>query len=320
MRLEMMRPKNEHKRFFLNVMLGLAALFSAVGAFNYALDPFKMNMQFEFGLPRDTVSAQANPQLLKIIQFDRKPCRNIILGDSRGNAFATEVVEELTGEEYFNFSFHGSSPSEARDILQRAAGSSSLKNVYMAVNFDYMGRNELRDSVAQAARTADNPLIYYFSIFTSRIAARNLADLLRNKEATPSNPPPRSQDEHWRFMLEKRGSLIFRNMTYPNRNLEILKDIKHICETEGARLVFIIPPTHADFRNLIGEHGLTDGFTRFKADLAAISETADCDFDGELTEDRNNFSDPTHVTKETIEIIAKDVFTGEYAICRNAGM
>ncbi len=117
-------------------------------------------------------------------------------------------------------------------------------------------------------------------------------------------------------MLEKRGSLIFRNMTYPNRNLGILKEIKQICDNEGARLVFIIPPTHADFRSLIGKHGLADGFERYKDDLASISETADCDYDGELTEDRNNFSDPTHVTKETMERIANDVFYEEYNLCR----
>lgn len=295
---------------------GLLALFSVVGAFNYVLDPFRMNTRFDFGLPREAVSAKANPQLYKIIQFDREPCPNIILGDSRGNAFAPDVVSGLTGECSFNFSFHGSSPSEALDILKRASGTVALKNVYMAVNFDYMGRNELRDAVAQAEKTADSPLIYYFSIFTARIAARNLADLLRNKEAAMSNPPPAIQQEHWRFTLEKRGSLVFRNMTYPNRNVDILKEIKRICDSEVARLVFIIPPTHSDFRSLIGKHGLEDGFERFKADLAAISETADCDFDGELTGDRNNFSDPTHVTKETMERVARDVFNEEYRFCR----
>jgi len=315
-----MKTENEHKRFFFSVSFGLLALFSVVGAFNYVLDPFEMNAHFDFGLPREAVSMKANPQLYKIIQFDREPCPNIILGDSRGNAFAADVVSGLTGECAFNFSFHGSSPSEARDILKRASGSFALKNVYMAVNFDYMGRNELRDAVAQAEKTADSPLIYYFSIFTARIAARNLSELLRNREAISTNPPPRSQDEHWRFMLEKRGSLIFRNMTYPNRNLGILEEIKQICDNEGARLVFIIPPTHADFISLIGKHGLADGFERYKADLASISETADCDYDGELTEDRNNFSDPTHVTKETMETVAKDIFTGEYEICRSGGL
>ncbi len=310
-----MKSKNEHKRFFLSVSFGLLALFSILGAFNYVLDPYEMNARFDFGLPREAVSMKANPQLYKIILFDREPCSNIILGDSRGNAFAPDVVSGLTGECAFNFSFHGSSPSEARDILKRASGSVALKNVYMAVNFDYMGRNELRDAVAQAEKTADSPLIYYFSIFTARIAARNLSDLLRNKESILTNPPLRSQEEHWRFMLEKRGSLIFRNMTYPNRNLGILKEIKQICDNEGARLVFIIPPTHSDFRSLIGKQGLADGFDRYKADLASISETADCDYDGELTEDRNNFSDPTHVTKETMERIAKDVFHEEYNLC-----
>src|ERR1043165_2311215 len=104
--------------------------------FIYVVDPFN------FLNPRSPISDEAklltaaklNPFIWKMNMFMRKPAANILLGDSTVATLRAQKIQELTGEEYFNFAYSGGTFKEAVNTFWFAAQSGPLRKGYLGID------------------------------------------------------------------------------------------------------------------------------------------------------------------------------------------
>ena len=94
------------------------------------------------------------------MQFKRKPCNNIILGDSRMNRINISGIKEITNEDYYNFSYGGATIEEICKTFWVVAESVHLENVYIGLHLNLYNTNNSRDRVSGAILTIRNPMLY----------------------------------------------------------------------------------------------------------------------------------------------------------------
>jgi hypothetical protein len=262
------------------------------------------------------VSYVANSQLLKVIDFIKHPQKNIIVGDSRGNAFTSDEVDEITGKKFYNLSFPGCTISEALDAVDFALETTDLESIFIVTSFDFFGDNEKRESVKQAKHLARNRLAYYTSLFVTRISIRNIIVFVKKIDVSKTSRRFTDKEKNWQFAEGPSADSIFRNVKYKEETVEKLKRLKEYSDSNNIRLVFIIPPSHVDYQSVIFRHGLEKDYARFKTGLASISETVDFDYNNKLTVDKNVFGDPIHFNRDVMIEVFTEVWTRNYRIGR----
>lgn len=312
----MKERENKHRKFIFWVCYFSFAILSIVGAFNYVVDPFKMNERRDLGLPKDIVSFLANSQLLRVSEFKKHPCPNIISGDSRANSFARDTASNISGEPFFNISFPGGTFSETMDAVDFAMETTEMKSIILVISFDFFGNIEKRDSVKQALYLSSNPVAHYTSMFVTKTSIRNIIHAIKKTDLKTINVPKENREDFWEFMINQKVKSIFGKVAYREENAERLRELKRRCDEKGIRLVVIIPPSHVEFQNVIPYFNLTSDYEKFKATMADITETVDYDYVNEWTTNKSLYGDPIHFKPEVRAEIFREVWTRNYRIGR----
>lgn len=312
----MTEKEKTHGKFILWIFCLSFAALSVVGVFNYVVDPFKVNERFDFGLPKNIISFQANSQMLRISEFKKHPLPNIVVGDSRANSFASDTISEISGEPFFNLSFPGGTFSETMDAVDFAMKTTDLNSIVMVVSFDFFGNMEKRDSVRQAQYLTSNPFAQYTSMFVTKISIRNIQHAIKKTNLKTINAPDATKEQFWQFMINKKVQSIFSKVAYREEHVERLRDLKRICDEKGIRLLFIIPPAHVEFQEVVPHFNLSEDYEKFKAALAGITETVDFDYVNEWTTDKSVYGDPIHFRPPVMAEIFREAWTRDYRIGR----
>jgi hypothetical protein len=300
-------PYKGYKRFLWVVLAislgGMATIFML----DFVADPFNMNGIFDFGFDKRLVSYRSNYRLYKIIEYNKQPVPNIILGDSRMEALDTRLIAEASGQNYFNFAYGGGTLYEAIDTFWYAAGMAKLKNVYIGVNFNVYNKIYSLSLVPEAVSLASRPLIYYVSPFVAKISLYNIIYRLTGLNLA-SERPPMSKEEFWAQRLGAATDYYYGTYIYPYDALKSLHEIMKYCEDNAIKLSLIIFPTHVELQDKVQEYGLSAEYDRYKVDLRSVAPVIDFDYPNEWTKNKQLFIDPYHFNEEIMQALIDEIW------------
>lgn len=299
-----------HQAYRLFVYIVLLVSLGGMGTvitLNFIVDPFNMNDLFHFGFDKKLISYRSNYRLYKIIEFNKHPIANILLGDSRMEALRTDLIDAATGQEYFNFAYGGGTLYEAIDTFWYAASIVKLKNVYIGINFNTYNKMYGLTLVPEAIDIARRPLTYYASPFIAKISLYNIIYHVSGVNLA-SEHPPMSKEAFWAQRLGEATDHYYGTYIYPQDAVDELRKIKQYSIDNGIALTFVIFPTHVELQRKVEEYGLEQEYVRYKSDLASIAPTIDFDYPNAWTEDRQLFIDPYHTDSELMPALIDEIW------------
>jgi hypothetical protein len=280
---------------FLNKFLLFLIPFGAYLILIVLTDPYnKWNNCFL--IPIETklrISKELNSRLWKVVQYNRDPSPNIMLGDSRVDIINTDRIYELSGEQYFNFAYPGSTLDEIIETFWYASGKATLENVIIGVNFNLYNRynnKNLVKPILKSAQTVD----YLLNGANIKAISVCFYDIFKGGSLELSTPNM-GEDAFWKEKLDGTAARYYKLYKYPDNYFRKLQEIAEYCNENNIKLTFFIPPTHVDLQNKISEHALIPESEKFKADIRSLGTVYDFDYDSWLTSQRENFSDPFHL-------------------------
>jgi len=264
---------------------------------------------------KQKISYKLNYALWKLVEYRRNPYPNILLGDSRMNRIDPQEIKNISGEDYYNFSYGGGTLEEICKTFWIADKISDLKNVYVGINFNLYNMSKSYDRVTGATAVLENPMLYIINRDVLKATFRILWDLLLNKNSDIEKPPM-SREAFWDYQLDVTARRNYATYTYPNSLHKELQKIVKYRREKGINFFFVILPTHVSLQDKVQAFGLVKEYDKFLSDLKELGIVYNFNYGNEFTQNRDNFIDPYHLRKEAISSLILEIWGGEnkYAI------
>ena len=272
----------------------------------YQYFPFSNLISFQ---GKKGVSEKINPVLWKLLQFQKKPTSNIILGDSRAGRFKSKFIRQVNGENYYNFSYSAGTLVEICNTFWWANKQIDLKKVYIGINFNLYNTNNLVDRVAGGIEILDNSLLYLTNRNVSTASYKLVKSALTGKKEKLGRPKM-TEDTFWDYTLEKFSHRYYANYQYPKNMFSELQRISGFCRRNNIQLFFLVLPTHVSMQEKIAEYQLQDSYLRFISDLQVLGVVYDFNYPNDITKDRKNFRDPVHCRLKIMLPLIEQIWGG----------
>jgi hypothetical protein len=302
------------RRMWLRLVLFLLPIFVFLGPIIYAVDPYAL-FQHRSVVPDDvrrSYGLKVDSVLWKLIDYDRHPEPNIMLGDSQMDHLNAAAVSSATGESYTNLAYSGGSLRESIDTFWFASRRINLRHVYFQIAF--MTYNSmLFDRVPRAEESLRNPLYYFMSSDVLEAGAYDIGDAYFHYSTGFS--PEMSKEAFWQSQL-RYLEVRYKRDSDPGPLREELKRIVYYCKSHGISLVFVITPQSVDAQREVELLGIEEKYRRFKSDLERMAPVYDCDIETSFTVNKNNFSDPFHLEHSAAQELVVDLWSGHSRLCR----
>jgi hypothetical protein len=308
--------------------VGLLALpFLLYAGFIIATDPFDIVLGHSLVSEQTKLATAAllNPPLWKMNKFVKSPKENVQLGDSRMGHLRAADIRDVSGEDYFNFSFGGASLQEMIDTFWFAARRTNLKNVIIGMNFNVYNdptkgdkNNSLYSSrCGTYEEVRANPLVYMldWDVMQSAVYGAEADWLHINPQI---GIPNMSRQAFWRHQLDY-GAKMYHDYQHPARYYAALQEVAAYCRRNKVGLTFIIFPSYIELQNMVETARLTGEYERFKNDLAGLAVTYDYDLPTELTTNADNFADPFHFKDSVGNIMIREIWQQRLHFGRRLG-
>jgi hypothetical protein len=291
-------------KLFVQKVIILLTPFILFGLLMVLIDPynyFNVSKIIDDQVKLET-SYRLDNSLWKVIEYNRKPVPNILLGDSRIEGIDVNKIEEITGEKYYNFAYGGGTLPEVIDTFWYAAQKNKLKNVYIGINFNLYNFYISWNRFSPNSRLLKSPFLYVFNLTVINAFRYNIYRQYLNKIFKIGNPPF-NKEEFWKYQIEVNSLLYYRKFKYADIYTGQLTKVVNYCQEKKINLTFIIPPTHIDLQNQITTFNLAVENRKFIRDLKTLGTIFDFDYPNDFTKNKDNFLDPYHCLKEINPII-----------------
>ncbi len=255
------------------------------------------------------IAMQLNPPLWKLNRFEKDPKEFILLGDSRMAPLETEVIKEVSGEDYANLGYGGASVREIIETFWIIVKKTPPKKVFIGVNLEKYNDYEVTNRVSSYAAIHENPAIYFVDHGVWEAAYYNIRGYWGKAKFTLGTPNM-TREEFWQEDLKTWG-LYYKKYAEPKKYRQDLLEISKYCRKNGIELKFIIFPAHIDAQKLITDAGFQTQNEALHRDLTACGDVYDFNWANDLTENENNFLDPVHVNQETRRVIITEVWKND---------
>ena len=270
--------------------------------------------------------------LFKIHNFNRNPCPNIILGDSRAGHLSKDTIYKLTGINYFNFGIPGGSYKTIIHLFWFAESKIKLKNVYITIGLHNYVKNWGKDLYCEAMAMDKNIYPYFTAPLLVNEAFYHLKIFLNNKIYTPLFSQKNKKKGNgkykiiWRKVISQkdwdeknafRKNNFIRWHTHPDDILDSLTKIAEYCKKNDIKLVFIMVPYQEDFYKTVKVAKLEEEMLRYRRDFCNLGEVFDFDYENEITQDRSLFRDLFHANDSVYSIMCEEIFGGKKGIARH---
>jgi len=244
--------------------------------------------------------APLNYALWQIIDYNKNPVKNILIGDSRIGHLDCTAIEEAAHDQYYNFSLGGGNLQEIIDVFWFAESRIRLKNVYMSVNLEIYNKTNSRDRVEGAISIVSNPLLYFTNFNVLHAAYYDMKEyILTSAEKAAIGTPEMTINDFWNYQVNFAGTRLFSNYQYPDNYYFELSKISKYCKLHNILLTFLIMPNHTDIIKLISKFNLEKENNIFIKNLSTLGIVYNFNLINSLTKNKNNFTDPFHF-KSTI--------------------
>lgn len=107
--------------------------------------------------------------------------------------------------------------------------------------------------------------------------------------------------------VEKGGRSDWKKFVYSEEYYQGLKKITDIAKKKNIKVIFFIPPAHADMQAQVGKWDRRDIYLEHRRRIAKLGPILDYDVPTETTNDRANFTDPYHFKANLARAIAMDL-------------
>jgi hypothetical protein len=306
-------PAGQLMAVWIRLSVFLATLLLVVCLPVYLIDPY--GLFSKRSIVNDSVrlasAKRVNQVLQSIISFSKDPRPNILLGDSQMALFRADEIEAVTGLPYRNLAYGGGTLSEAITTFWYATRTVRLQRVYFGMSF-YSFTDSSRNRAVSAEHIVKRPFAYFSDGDVLEAAWDDVA--ARFLYHPVSYQPTVDVATFWQQQL---AELERRKRTYSasEQTLADLRALVHYCRTHGIEIVFVIPPEHEDVRRRIEKLGMDRQYADFKASVADLGPTYDCDIANEVTRAATNFQDPFHMTRATATLMTRSIWSGRHDWC-----
>lgn len=285
--------------------------FLLAALFILTVDPFNF-FQTNGVIPDDVkrpIALQFNPPLWKLNRFEKDPKEFVLLGDSRMAALETEVIKEISGDDYANLAYGGASLREVINTFWLIAKKTQLKKVFIGISLEKYNDYEIADRVNSYVAVRDNPLIYFVNHEVWQASYYNVIGYLKGTKFTLGTTNM-SKEEFWQEELQITDRY-YKKYVEPKKYRQDLLEISDYCQKNNIELKFIIFPTHVDVQKLITDEGLQAQNSALRSDFTKYGDVYDFDWSNDLTENKNNFRDPVHTNQDTRRTIIAEIWKNE---------
>jgi hypothetical protein len=283
----------------------------------YYVDPFRL-FEKPSVVPesvRSTYAPQVNQVFWKIPAYSRDPAPNILLGDSEMARLPDQAITGLTGQKYSNLAYGGGTLRESVSTFWFASEKVSLRKVFFGVSFMEYNANPL-NRVVQTEEVVREPAFYFLKSDVLETTSDDIEEAFFDHHTNLL--PQVSKDSFWVSQLQYLAKRYARGSSPGILRGEIRKIVEY-CHAHQISIVFVIPPQHLEAQRRIQELGVEDEYKHFKSDLISMAPVYDCDIESDLTRDKNNYSDPFHLTNSAATRLAEDIWSGNPQWCQVRG-
>lgn len=275
----------------LPVYLGLVLLidpFNYAGVSRWISDDVKVN-----------TSEVLHPWLWNMLQFKNQTSARIILGDSRAAKVRAYHVKELTGKDFYNFSYAGGTLIDMIETFWYADSLVKLEEVYMGISFNMYNDFEKNNNVRQAGTIMKSYISYAFSEVVFKAMIQNVKNqfFVRDLEIAVPNM---DFDAFWAYEIDVIARRYYQKYRHPDFYYAELKKISAYCRANDIKLVFFIPPNHVDWQRRAADFGLEEEHRLFLSEIGALGTLYNLDTANEFTRNKNNFLDPVHPVNDSL--------------------
>lgn len=262
-------------------------------------------------LKRNDETSPRGSMLWKLLHFNRNPKKHIIIGDSQSLHIREDLVKELTGKDYFNFSIPGSSYKTIFSTFWHVVETEKPESIYFQLGF--MNFNATRDYnlFHFGEDYIEQPYLYFTTKEIAIDSYYNIKYCLTGDKAMVQK-----SFEYYNVELQTKASLrslkiFFNNYQYPDDYEQELIKIVDYCKTNNIDVNFIIFPVYKEVCKYISEQNLAEMNTRFKNLLKSLATTYDLETHSEYAKTRENFSDYFHPKTIIVDELAIQVWGAE---------
>lgn len=257
---------------------------------------------------RDDATSPRGAMFWKKLHYKRDPKKIILIGDSQGGKIKEDLVERITGQEFYNFCVPGASYPTMFETFWLAAEQTELESVYFQVSF--MNYNATRDYTLYSyiQKYFDKPYMYFLdkemlldSFYNFLFAITENMKLVENSY---EYEPEEVLDENSRELM----NLFFDDYTYPEEFKKELVRIAEYCEKNEIETTYIIIPTYDETFDYLDANSLTPMYKKFKDDIKSLGHTHDYWNKNDATKVRQNFIDYFHPRQQLIDQITIEVW------------
>ena len=276
------------------------------------IDPFNyFNLTKIISQQSKEKSAQKlNSLLYNSLQFKNHPTTSIIIGDSRIRRLPTERIKELTGDNYYTLHSNKAKLNEIIDLFWLTNKYAKLENVIIGINFNLYNEYAYSNRVADIEEIIRNPFIYIFNWNV----AETVYLALKNEFYGIQKNNRLNKERFWKHTISNVATNHYSKYRHPNSTLKQLKEIGVYCLKNEINLSLIIVPHHKEFHDRLVDFKLTKEEMQFKEDISSIGRVIDFDYPNSITNCRNCFTDPIHITDSISMIIVNDLFTDSLVV------
>jgi hypothetical protein len=288
---------------FLIPFFLLITIEALIDPFNY----FSAEKNKEMQNIKEDISQKVNPYLYKFIQYDENPCSTIILGDSRIALLSPSFFEDNVTGTISNLAFGGGSLQDAIETFWYVCKKHDIKKVYIGISIETYSGTLLRNRATPSIKIKNFFLSYLLNRYTFESTMLICKKKLFNAQID-INKPPFSKDEFWQNQLNWEARYL-KNYSYPKNYYNDFKKIERYCSEKNIKLVFVLSPTHTDLQNKIHEFHLEKENEKFMQDICSFGDVYDFNYPNNITNNKNNFTDPFHHSDSISKIVVKEITT-----------
>ena len=221
-----------------------------------------------FGLKASATSSQP---VARVRAYQQEPGENLILGDSRLAHFDMALVDSLTGQAWQNLAFGGASLKETLDLADYVLDSGNpVDTMLVEVSFYTLNAGYNTDRFAALEKTLNNPLAYCLNLEYNVNALTVAMDTLRGTPDTIESGDWVESDyladdgtvlPLHRKLYDYTATITPRckNWALNTDQFERLRTLAERCQTEGVRLIVVLPPMAGNVRTEVCDvFGITD--------------------------------------------------------------
>lgn len=315
------------------VMYGITFCIFFIG-FNFTIDPYGIfGHNNRFSKIKNHI---ASDRMTKLYYVKREQPKTILIGTSRVGVINPKTIEKYTHSKAYNLSLDASSIKEQYQYIKFLINQTHITNLIWGIDFfSFNPDNKLPYAFSQQ-RLEKNFYIqdYRNALVTMDVFFASIATLKDNMSNQKSKVNLNNgqnyflehqqnftiQGEHfldikikeglqgYKKKKELYGSQNFKNYITIDENFILIQEIVNLCYEKNIDLHIYISPIYIETLQLIKELNLWETYKYFKTNLVNISSFKDFNENFNITSNKENFWDNSHVREEVGDLMMNSIF------------